>query len=216
MSHGFGAPFENRYAAGCELARHLEVYRGRNDVIVLALPRGGVPVAAEVARALDAPLDVLIVRKIGAPGQPELALGAVGEGGSLILHRETIAAVGASDAALAQIAAAERRELDRRVRLYRGGRPLRPVADRVAILVDDGLATGSTMEAAIGALRALNPARVVVAVPVGSREACLRVERMADEVVCPLVPGSFGSVGEWYGDFSQTTDEEVRSLLSAR
>ena len=205
--------FIDRVDAGRRLAERLNTYAGRSDVIILALPRGGVPVACEVARHLDAPLDLFLVRKLGVPGHPELAMGAIAEGGVEVLSDDLIRELAIPHTLVEQIAARERLELDRRGRLYRGGRALPPVRDRVVILVDDGLATGSTMEAAIRALKQLVPARLVVAVPVGARETCERLGRLVDDLVCLTTPEPFQAVGLWYETFSQTTDEEVRALL---
>lgn len=205
--------YRNRADAGRELAARLSQYEGRSDVVVLALPRGGVPVAAAVAARLRAPLDVFLVRKLGTPGHPELAMGAIAEGGVMVVSSEIVAELGISRAALEQVAARERLELERRDVLYRGGRARPPVQDQVVIVIDDGLATGATMEAAVMALRELKPARIVVAAPVGARESCERLGRVADEVVCALVPASFLAVGQWYRDFEQTSDEEVKTLV---
>jgi putative phosphoribosyl transferase len=205
--------YRNRADAGRELAARLSQYEGRSDVVVLALPRGGVPVAAAVAARLRAPLDVFLVRKLGTPGHPELAMGAIAEGGVMVVSSEIVAELGISRAALEQVAARERLELERRDVLYRGGRARPPVKDQVVIVIDDGLATGATMEAAVMALRELKPARIVVAAPVGARESCERLGRVADEVVCALVPASFLAVGQWYRDFEQTSDEEVKTLV---
>jgi predicted phosphoribosyltransferase len=182
-------------------------------VSVLALPRGGVPVALEVARALDAPLDVFVVRKLGLPGHEELAMGAIATGGVRVLNREVIDVHGVPPALIAAVGARENEELRRRERRYRGQRPPPDVRGRTVILVDDGLATGSTMRAAVLALRRLEPARIVVAVPVGDATTCEEFAADADEVVCARTPEPFGAVGLWYDDFSQTTDEEVRELL---
>jgi erythromycin esterase-like protein/predicted phosphoribosyltransferase len=206
--------FKNRADAGRQLAGHLTAYAGRSDVVVLALPRGGVPVAAEVAARLAAPFDVFLVRKLGVPGQPELAMGAIAEGGILVLASEVIADLDIPRQAIDQVASRERLELDRRDTLYRGGRQRPAVADRAVILIDDGLATGATMEAAIMALREHKPARIVVAAPVGATETCARLAKIADEVVCPLQPYSFRAVGSWYENFEQTTDDEVKALLA--
>ena len=207
--------FTDRHDAGRVLAQALSHYAGRSDVLVLALPRGGVPVAAEVARRLDAPLDVFLVRKLGVPGHEELAFGALAEGGVEVLHDDLVRSLGLSRAAMAQVAAREHLELDRHDRLYRGGRRPPTVEHRVVILIDDGLATGATMEAAVMALRERKPAKLVVGVPVGSREACDRLGRLADEVVCPSKPEPFQAVGLWYDDFGQTTDAEVNALLAS-
>jgi predicted phosphoribosyltransferase len=206
-------PFNDRVEAGIELARHLQRYAGRVDTTVLGLPRGGVPVAAAVAAALGAPLDVFTVRKLGVPGHREVAMGAIAAGGIRILNRELIDALDLSDRAVDDIIAEEERELARRERLYRGGRPALVLANRIAILVDDGLATGSTMRAAVRALRDLHPARIVVAAPVASIEACRDLETVADEVICARIPRYFMAVGQWYLDFSETSDAEVTELL---
>ena len=206
-------PFANRREAGTELASCLRHYAGRSDVIVLGLPRGGVPVAGEVARALGAPMDVFVVRKIGVPGHRELAMGAIASGGAQVLNDDVIAWLDIPEAAIQTVVAAEQRELSRRERLYRGDRPRLALAEQVVVLVDDGLATGSTMRAAVQAVRELGPSRVVVAVPVGSADACRTLGHVADEVVCARVPSSFSAVGEWYVDFSEILDEEVQALL---
>lgn len=207
--------FEDRRAGGRELATRLPKYAGRNDVIVLALPRGGVPVAFEVAGALGAPLDLFLVRKLGTPGHRELAMGAIASGGVRVLNSDVVQWYGITPAAIDAVARKEQRELERREEAYREGRTLTPLNGRVVILVDDGLATGSTMRAAVQAVRQLNPSRVVVAVPVGSPETCHEISDIADEVVCARMPEPFSSVGQWYLDFDQTTDEEVRDLLRA-
>lgn len=206
-------PFADRLEAGTELASHLQRYAGRSDVIVLGLPRGGVPVAAAVAGALGAPLDVFTVRKIGVPGHRELAMGAIASGGCRVLNHGLIAELGISDKAIGAVIAEEERELSRREQAYRGDRGPLDVKGRVAMLVDDGLATGASMRAAVQALRDLDPARIVVAVPVASREGCRDLEGLADEVVCARTPRHFIAVGRWYADFSETTDDEVTSLL---
>lgn len=207
--------FADRRDAGRQLAAQLQAYSGRADTLILGLPRGGVPVAAEISRALRIPFDVFVVRKLGAPWHPELALGAIAEGGIEVRHEAAMRSLGVSDAELDEVAAVEHDELRRRVLAYRGERPPLKLADRTIILVDDGLATGSTMEAAIAAVRHLRPARIVVAVPVGAPDTCARIEAQADELVCPLRPRAFSAVGEWYDDFGQTTDDEVRALLAA-
>jgi putative phosphoribosyl transferase len=207
--------FANRVEAGRALAAGLEVYSGRADVVVLGLPRGGVPVAAEVARALAAPLDVLLVRKLGAPGQPELAIGAIAEDGVTLVNDDVLQSLGLDADAIAHAIALERPELDRRLATYRGGRLARAVADRTVILVDDGLATGASMEAACRALATRGAARVVVAVPVAAREACERLRAFAHEVVAIATPSPFWAVGAWYADFEQTTDEEVIAAVAA-
>jgi predicted phosphoribosyltransferase len=205
--------FRDRAEAGRFLAARLARYAGRTDVIVLALPRGGVPVGYEVARALGAPLDVFLVRKLGVPGREELAMGAIASGGVPVLNDEVVNALGISREEIEQVAAAEEEELERRERAYRGDRRPPDVRGRTVILVDDGLATGSSMRAAVAALRKLGPGRVVVAVPVGAPETCAEFRGEADEVVCGQTPEPFYAVGIWYEDFSQTTDEEVRELL---
>jgi predicted phosphoribosyltransferase len=206
-------PFGSRVDAGQTLARLLTRYAARSDVIVLGLPRGGVPVAAIVAAALGAPLDVFTVRKIGVPGYRELAIGAIASGGARVLNHPLIAQLGLTDRALGAVIAEEQRELARREQVFRGDRPPLDVGGRIVILVDDGLATGSTMRAAVRAVRDLGPSRVVVAVPVGSAEACRDLETEADEVVCAKMPRPFVAVGRWYRDFSETPDAEVTRLL---
>ncbi len=205
--------FQDRRDAGRDLVQSLRRYAGRPDVLVLALPRGGVPVAYEVARALDAPLDVFLVRKLGLPGQEELAMGALATGGVRVLNDEVVRALDISDDVIETVTAREARELARRERVYRGDRPAPDVRGKVVILVDDGLATGSTMRAAVAALRQQGPARVVVAVPVGAPQTCAEFRAEADEIVCARTPEPFHAVGLWYADFSQTTDEEVHELL---
>lgn len=206
--------FRDRRAAGRELAVKLCAYADRPGVVVLALPRGGVPVAFEVARALHAPMDIFVVRKLGLPGHEELAIGAIATGGVRVVNDEAVRALRVSDVVLGAVTAAERRELERRERLYRGDRPPRDVRGRTVILVDDGLATGSTMRAAIAALRQQHPGRIVVAVPVGAPDVCAAFQVEADESVCVRSPQPFYAVGLWYADFSQTTDEEVCELLT--
>lgn len=204
--------YADRREAGVALAQRLRRLDGRNAV-VLALPRGGVPVGYEVASALGAPLDIFVVRKLGLPGQPELAMGAIASGGVRVLNDDIIDAFGVSQVAIDAVTRAELAELERRERAYRNGRPQVPIEGRIAILVDDGLATGSTMRAAVTAVRRLHPARVVVAVPVGARQTCEELREAADDVVCLITPEPFRAVGLWYGDFSETTDAEVRQLL---
>jgi len=206
--------YADRRTAGRALAVALEAYAHRTDVVVLALPRGGVPVAFEVARALDAPLDVFVVRKLGAPGHPELAMGAIASGGVRVLNDHVVACYRPSPGEIERVTAFERQELERRERSYRGDRQPISIDGRVAILVDDGLATGASMRAAVQAARSLGPARVVVAVPVGAPDSCRAVADVADEIVCLMQPESFDAVGLWYDDFSQTPDEEVRALLA--
>jgi len=205
--------FRDRSDAGQQLATRLAAYAGSANLLVLGLPRGGIPVAYEVAKALSAPLDVFVVRKLGAPGQEELAVGAIASGGVRILNDDVVSGLGLHADTIDAIAAREGRELERREREYRGDRPPLDVRDRVVILVDDGLATGATMRAAAAALRQQQPARLVVAVPVAAAETCGRLAQEVDELVCCLMPDLFYAVGLWYDDFRQTTDEEVRALL---
>jgi predicted phosphoribosyltransferase len=207
--------FQDRRDAGRQLADKLTAYGGRSDVVVVGLPRGGIPVAHEVATRLKAPLDVLLVRKLGVPGHPELAMGAIAEGGIQVLSRDVVRDLGIPRVLFEQVAVRERLELDRRDTLYRGSRRAAAVRDRAVILVDDGLATGSTMQAAILALRQRHPARIVVAVPVGAPETCQRLRQIADDVVCVSMPEPFDAVGLWYEDFTPTTDEELKQLLAA-
>ena len=208
--------FRDRLDAGHAVARLLSAYAGRTGVIVLGLPRGGVPVAAEIARELGAPFDVFLVRKLGVPGHEELGFGAIAEGGVRVLNEPLVADLDLSPRAIEHVATLEGLELTRRQKLYRNGRSAPSLRDRVVILVDDGLATGATMEAAIAAARQQGPARVVVAAPVGARETCDRLRRLADDLVCAAMPEPFEAVGLWYEDFRQTTDEEVRALLYER
>ena len=205
--------FTNRAQAGRVLAESLKVYANRTDVVVLALPRGGVPVAFEVAQALDVPLDVFLVRKLGTPGQPELAMGAIASGGVRVLNPWVVDYLGIPDQLIDSITAVEQKELERRELAYRDDRPPVEVFNRTVLLVDDGLATGSTMRAAVAALKQLNPARIVVAVPVAPPATCHELTEAVDEVVCPLSPAQFDGVGRWYEDFSQISDDEVRVLL---
>lgn len=207
------ALFRDREEAGAELARRLRRYAGRADVIVLGLPRGGVPVAAQVARALGALLDVFVVRKLGVPGHRELAMGAIASGGTRVLNHDVIGMLGISERAINAVAAEETAELERREREYRGARPFPDVHGATVILVDDGVATGSSMLAAIGALRRLEPAAIVAAAPVMSRQARASLVRAADACECVSEPEPFFGVGSWYEDFSQTSDDEVRALL---
>ena len=206
-------PYEDRRNAGAVLAERLEHFIGRNDVVVLALPRGGVPVAHEVARALNAPLDVFLVRKLGVPGHRELAMGAIASGGVRVLNEDVVAAYGLSKAEVDGVTRNEQDELERRERAYREGRPGVELRGRIVLLIDDGLATGASMRAAVQAVRLHRPARVVVAVPVGAPETCREFADVADEIVCARTPEYFAAVGQWYRDFSQTTDDEVRQLL---
>ena len=205
--------FDNRHAAGRALAVRLRKYAGRPDLLVLALPRGGVPVAFEVAEALAAPLDLFLVRKLGTPGHRELAMGAIASGGVRMLNDEVVGWYAITPAAIDAVAQEEQLELERREETYREGREPASLEGRGVILIDDGLATGSTMKAAVHAVRQRKPALVVVAVPVGAREACDELSAVADEVVCARMPETFSAVGQWYLDFDQTTDEEVRQLL---
>jgi len=207
-------PFRNRTEAGRVLAQELSAYANRDDVIVLALPRGGVPVAFEVAHALHAPLDVFVVRKLGVPGHEELAMGAIASGGVLVIEPSVVEDLSIPMEVVLDVAAREEQERLRREREYRGDRPAPEVRGRTVILVDDGLATGSTMRAAVAALKKLQPAKIVVAVPVAVRSTCEELAEEVDEVVCARTPEPFYGVGEWYADFSQTTDEEVRELLA--
>lgn len=206
--------FDDRRDAGRQLAERLTAYAG-DDTVVLALPRGGVPVGAEVAAALGARLDVIVARKIGAPGRPELGVGAIAEGGEPILDLRTLGMLGLKATDLDATVAVERAELDRRVRDYRGGRPLPDVRGRTVIVVDDGLATGVTARAALQALRGMDPARLVLAVPVAAPQTARRILGEADEVVVVSTPERFTAVGQWYRDFAQTPDEDVLALLAA-
>jgi predicted phosphoribosyltransferase len=213
--------FRNRTDAGRQLAEKLAAYANRPDVLVLALPRGGVPVAVELARAFGAPLNVFLVRKLGVPGYEELAMGAVATGGVRVLNDEIVRGLGISEHEIDAVVARELRELSRRDRLYRGDRPPSDVAGRTVILVDDGLATGATMRAAVQALRQQQPGRIVAAVPTASPDTCqvLKAEAddvicEADDVICAITPEPFFAVGHWYDDFTQTTDDEVRELLA--
>lgn len=205
--------FADRREAGAELATRLHNYRDRDDVIVLALPRGGVPVAYEVAKALRAPLDVFLVRKLGVPGHEELAMGAIATGGVRVLNEDVVRWYGIPPAVIDRAAQQEQQELDRREATYRAGRPGLDLAGRAILLIDDGLATGSTMKAAVQAARAQSPARIVVAAPVGAPDTCRDLGALADEVVCARTPEPFSAVGLWYRDFAQTTDDEVSELL---
>jgi len=207
------ALFQDRRDAGRFLATKLANYANRPDVLVLALPRGGVPVAFEVAKALNAPLDIFLVRKLGVPGHEELAMGAIATGGTRVLNQEVVQALGISPEVIGWVAAKELQELRRRERLYRGQRPPPDVQGRTVILIDDGLATGATMRAAVVALRQQGPARIVVAVPTAAPSTCAEFETEVDEIVCAVTPEPFYGVGLWYANFSQTTDEDVRNLL---
>ncbi len=205
--------FLNRRAAGAELAERLSEYRGRDDVVVLALPRGGVPVAYEVARALGAAMDVFVVRKLGTPRHPELAMGAIASGGVRVLNHDVVTWYRIPLEVIDDVTRQEQAELERREQAYRDGREPVALRGRAVVLIDDGLATGSTMKAAVQAVGAHAPARVVVAVPVGAPDTCRELREIADEVVCAREPAAFAAVGEWYRDFGQTADEEVRELL---
>lgn len=205
--------FANRAEAGKRLAERLSNYRGRDDAIVLGLPRGGVPVAYEVARQLGLPLDVFVVRKLGVPGYEELAMGAIASGNVSVLNQEVLRALPEAEKVLEAVMAREKIELERREIRYRQDRPAPDLRGRVVILVDDGLATGATMRAAAAALRKKGVAKIVIAVPVGAPETCREIESEADETICASMPVSFHGVGQFYEDFSQTTDEEVRELL---
>jgi predicted phosphoribosyltransferase len=208
--------FHKRSEAGRILARRLEAFRGRPDVIVLALPRGGVPVGFEIAGHLDVPLDVFLVRKLGVPGQEELAFGAIASGGVRILNEDVIQMVGMSDQEMDAVAESEEDELVRRDRKYRAGGAPPSVRGKTVIVVDDGLATGATMLAAIRAIRKLNPARIVTAVPLAARDTCRYLAPRVDELVCLESPEPFHAVGIWYEDFSQVTDDQVKDLLGRR
>jgi predicted phosphoribosyltransferase len=206
--------FENREHAGTKLADLLDAYAYRPDVTVLALPRGGVPVGFALARALGVPLDVMLVRKLGVPGHEELAMGAVASGEQLVVASDVVQMLGISDEVIADAAQRESLEVRRREQLFRDGRPPLDVRGRIVILVDDGLATGSTMLAAARALRALDPAKIIIAVPVGAADSCQRLEAEADQVICLRMPEPFYAVGAWYDNFAQTADEEVIRLLA--
>ena len=207
--------YADRPSAGRELARQLDRYASREDAVVLGLARGGMPVAFEVARALGLPLDVFLVRKLGVPGHEELAMGALASGGIRVINQEVVDALELSKAQIDAVAAQAQLELDRRERAYRQGAPATDVTGRIAILVDDGLATGSSMRAAVRALRERDAAQVVVAVPVAPPQTCAELESEADAVVCARTPEPFKAVGVWYEDFGQTTDEEVRALMGS-
>ncbi|MBK1732830.1 phosphoribosyltransferase [Thiococcus pfennigii] len=207
-------PLENRTEAGRALAELLS-REPTGDVVVLALPRGGVPVGWEIAKALNDPLDILLVRKLGVPGQPELAAGAIASGGIRVLNQDLIDALGITQAQLERTAAHEQAELERRERVYRGDRPRPPVTGRRIILVDDGVATGATIRAGIAALRQQHPESIVLAVPVAPPDTLARLEAEADQVVCLATPTPFRAIGQWYQDFHQVTDEEVTELLES-
>jgi putative phosphoribosyl transferase len=206
--------YADRREAGRDLARALRGHVAGQDAVILGLPRGGVPVAYEVAMALGAPLDVFLVRKLGVPGYEELAMGAIASGGVRVINVEVVMRLGIDDETIEEVAAHELEELYRRERLYRDGRPPPELAGRTAVLVDDGLATGSTMRAAAAALRQTRAARTIAAAPVGAAATCRSLRDVADEVVCAQAPQDFVAVGVWYEDFRQTTDEEVCELLA--
>jgi predicted phosphoribosyltransferase len=207
------APFKDRRDAGSKLAKKLSAYSGQPDTLILALPRGGVPVAYEVALALGVPFDIFIVRKLGLPGREELAIGAIASGGVRVLNNDIIRMLSIPDEVINFVVKGELLELQRRENLYRGARRPPLVRDRTVILIDDGLATGASMRAAVAALRVQYPARLIVAVPTASTEACDMFRSEVDDVVCAMTPEPFYGVGRWYEDFSQVTDEEVRILL---
>lgn len=206
--------FQNRTEAGKLLASRLTDYANHTDILVLGLPRGGVPVAFEVAKALNLPLDICIVRKLGVPGHKELAMGAIASGGVRVLNYDVVSWLGISGKTIDEVAARELRELQRRDRAYRGDRPPLDVRDRTVILVDDGIATGSTMRAAITVLKSQQPQQMIVAVPVAPLETCNEIQAEVDKLVCLMTPEPFYAIGLWYEDFAQTTDEEVRELLA--
>ena len=205
--------FRDRIDAGRRLARELRAYADRSDVVVLALPRGGVPVAAEVAKVLHVPLDIFLVRKLGVPGQEELALGAIANGDIQVLNQDVVRQVGIGRELIEHLVRRERRELARREHAYRNDRPPLDVLGKIVILIDDGLATGASMRAAVMALRQKQPARIVAAVPAAARDTCEEFRQVVDEMICAETPEPFYAVGTWYDDFSQTTDDEVRALL---
>jgi putative phosphoribosyl transferase len=208
--------FRNRIEAGEQLARRLTQYANRPDVMVLGLPRGGVPVAFEVAKALNAPLDICLVRKLGVPGHKELAMGAIASGGVRVLNYDILAWLGISGKTIDEVAARELRELQRRDRAYRGERPQPDIHNQVIILVDDGLATGATVRAAIAVLKSQRPQKIVVAVPVAPTDTCDELREEVEEVVCLMTPEPFYAIGLWYENFAQTTDEEVHECLAKR
>ena len=207
--------FADRAEAGRQLAEKLDEYAGREDVIVLGLPRGGVPVAYKVAKRLRAPLDVFIVRKLGVPGFEELAAGAIASGGVRVLNQDVMRAIPYAEEAIEAVTAKETAELERREQIYREGRPPPELRGRIVILVDDGLATGATMRAAVKALRERGAAKIIVAVPVGPPDTCHGLAEEADETVCLTTPAFFQAVGQYYDDFSQTSDDDVRELLAS-
>lgn len=204
----------DRREAGAVLAESLKAFKNQKDTIILGLPRGGVPVAYEVAQTLRTPLDVFIVRKLGVPGQPELAMGAIASGNTVIFNEDIIHHLGISKTAIDRIIQAEKIELARREQSYRGKKPFPDLTRKTVILIDDGIATGATMRAAVKALRQMHPTKIVIAVPVAEKSTCKKMSEIADEVICPQQPDDFYAVGAWYENFSQTTDEEVRELLN--
>ena len=206
--------FSNRYEAGRMLASQLQAYAKNPDVIVLALPRGGVPVASEIAKSLSVPLDVFIVRKLGVPGHEELAMGAIASGGTVVFNEDIRTQLHISELAMQKVIQAEQQELQRREVAYRGKKPFPVLKDKIIILVDDGIATGATMRAAIKALKKEQPKRLVLAVPVAAADTIHEMSKLVDEIVCPLAPYNFYAVGAWYDEFSQTSDEEVFQLLN--
>lgn len=206
--------FRNRIDAGQKLASRLQAYRSQPDVLVLSLPRGGVPIGCEIAKTLRLPVDVFVVRKLGVPWNPELAMGAVATGGVRVLEDETVQMLAIPNEDIAKVAAEEEREVERRERAYGGSHIALPVAGKSVILVDDGIATGSTMRAGVAALRKLKPARIVVAVPVAPKATCAMLRKVADEVICLIEAEDFFAIGDWYEDFSQLTDADVQNLLA--
>lgn len=206
--------FKDRKDAGIKLSGKLTKYADRNDVIVLALPRGGVPVAYEVALNLNLPLDVFLVRKLGVPGHEELAMGAIATGEIKVLNKDIISMMNIRDSDIDKVASRELLELHRREKSYRGSKSFPDLENKTVILIDDGLATGASMQAAVEALRELNPLKIVVAVPTSSKETCEKFEHEVDEIICAVTPEMFRGVGQWYINFNQTTDEEVKELLS--
>ncbi len=207
-------PLQNRRQAGQLLAQALLHYASRSDVIVLALPRGGVPVAFEVASALKAPLDLMLVRKLGTPGQEELAMGAIAQNGVRVLNPDVVDVLRISEDLIAAVERRERKELDRRQRVYRGNRPLPELRDKCVMLIDDGLATGATMRSAVKAVRAQAPARIIVAAPIAPAKTVAVLREEADEVICLAMPEPFIAIGRWYFEFPQTSDAEVKALLA--
>lgn len=207
-------PFADRSDAGRKLAQALDQYRGRDNVLILALPRGGVPIGAIIAQHLKANLDLMVVRKLGTPGHEELAMGAIASGGERILNQDVIRLANVSDAALQDVTERERKELERREKAYRGDRPWPDVRGATVIIVDDGLATGATMKVAIKAVRHYQPKELVVAVPVAPSDTIEELRQQVDEVICLETPDAFGGIGRWYRNFGQTSDDEVRARLN--